>query len=560
MTRGERRRGQRPGGKEKPSKTGHHQNLFRPQQVHFRTLFRPIPKRSQVTPPHSVVHRGNGGVHLFPVMQAKAPSRRRKLVDLFPSTNYRGHIDVVRDGHVLGWAQDGSQARRRLVVEIYAGGVLLGTVRANLFRQDLVAAGIGDGKSAFSFALPSPAPDRGTLAARVAGTHYWLVDEGSADKSEDHSLDEPISPDWSHAIADATAFRREQQALAHTWTFLGLAADVQKDGDWFRALLATREVFVQRFGNELRGFENICPHRSYPLRHGDRGNGSIVCGFHHWQFNSDGLAIGIPHCRQLYGKLPHEMDARLAPIEVATCGALVFGRFPSAHTKESLQDFLAEGFPILAALSRMTEKPLTVVEKINANWKLYVHITLDDYHAPAIHSATVRASGGVLNPSKITYRQFGAHSCFLLTSDTKAFDRMVAGCRDGSYGASHYSIFQIFPNLVVSLSCADGDNWHCYLQQFIPQAHDRSLLRAFIYPSPLSAYRSRRARLARLLTDPIRKRLVVLGFRLVSREDRDACERLQEVHRNGTVPPLSGLERRIAWFEKAYRDAINTDR
>jgi phenylpropionate dioxygenase-like ring-hydroxylating dioxygenase large terminal subunit len=482
------------------------------------------------------------------------------MIDFFPSANYRGHIDVVRDGHVLGWAQDGSQPRRRLVVEIYAGGVLLGTARANRFREDLVAAGIGDGKAAFSFALPSPAPDRATLSARVARTHYWLVDESGAGKSGDHSLVETIPPEWSHAITDATAFRREQQALAHTWTFLGLARDVQKDGDWFRASLATREVFVQSFANELRGFENICPHRSYPLRHGDRGNGQIVCGFHHWQFNRDGLAVGIPHCRQLYGKLPHELGARLTPIEVATCGALVFGRFPSEHAGESLQDFLAEGFPILEALSRMTEKPRMVVDTTNANWKLYVHITLDDYHAPAIHSSTVRSSGGLHDPRKITYRQFGAHSCFLLTSDTKAFDRMVSGCRNGSYGAAHYSIFQFFPNLVMSLSCSDGDNWHCCLQQFIPQAHDRSSLRAFVYPSPLSAYRSPLARVTRLLTDPIRMRLAFLIFRHISREDRDACERLQEVHQISPAPRLGGLERRIAWFEKIYRDAMNADR
>ena len=322
------------------------------------------------------------------------------MLDLFPGANYRGHIDVVRDGQVLGWAQDGSRPRRRLVVEIYAGGVLLGTVRANRFRQDLVAAGIGDGKAAFSFALPSPAPDRATLTARVARDHYWLVDEGGAGKPGDHGLVETIPSDWSHAIADETAFRREQQALAHTWTFLGLARDVQKDGDWFRALLATREVFVQRFGDELRGFENICPHRSYPLRQGDRGNGPIVCGFHHWQFNRDGLAIGIPNCRQLYGKLPHELGARLAPIEVATCGALVFGRFPSEHAGKSLQDFLAEGFRILEALSRMPEKPQIVGEKMKCQLE-----TVRSHHAGRlsrpVHSCRDRPLiGGPLRPAR----------------------------------------------------------------------------------------------------------------------------------------------------------------
>lgn len=490
-------------------------------------------------------------------MKTTALWRLRRLSGSFGATNFRGHIDAIRDGHALGWAQDGSQPRRRLDVEFYAGGVFLGTARADRFRADLMAAGIGDGKSAFSFALPSPAPDRETLTARVAGTHYWLVDESISGKSGDHGLVEPVSPDWLQAVVDPDAFCREQRMLAHTWTFLGLAADVQSDGDWFRASLATRDVFVQRFGSELRGFENVCPHRFYPLRQDARGNGPVVCGFHHWHFNRDGLAVGIPHCKQLYDKLPHEMGSRLTRIEVATCGGLVFGRFPSEHAQQSLEDYLAEGFPVLETLSRMIEKPQTVEETIKANWKLYVHITLDDYHNPAIHGASVGLGGGLYNPTEITYRRFGAHSCFLATSDAKAFDRMVAGCRDGSYGASHYSIFQIFPNLVMSLFCTDRDNWYCCLQQFIPRAHDRSSLRAFVYPSPLSDNRSPRARLSRQVMGPIRNRLAVLGFRRISFEDRDACERLQESHRNGMVPQLGRLERRISWFEKAYSDAMN---
>jgi phenylpropionate dioxygenase-like ring-hydroxylating dioxygenase large terminal subunit len=74
---------------------------------------------------------------------------------------------------------------------------------------------------------------------------------------------------------------------------------VAADGDWFRASLATRSVFVQRFGPELKGFENRCVHRSYPLRDADRGNGPIVCGFHHWRYDHEGRALGIPLCDEL---------------------------------------------------------------------------------------------------------------------------------------------------------------------------------------------------------------------------------------------------------------------
>ncbi len=88
-------------------------------------------------------------------------------------------------------------------------------------------------------------------------------------------------------------FRAERERLAHVWTFLGRSHEAAGDGDWFRTTIATRSVFVQRFGDDLRGFENRCAHRSFPLRTADKGNGPIVCGFHHWRYDRDGAAIEV---------------------------------------------------------------------------------------------------------------------------------------------------------------------------------------------------------------------------------------------------------------------------
>lgn len=109
--------------------------------------------------------------------------------------------------------------------------------------------------------------------------------------------------DWARALVDPAAFAVEQARLAHVWTFLGLSRDVAHEGDWFRASLATRSVFVQRGGKELKGFENRCAHRPYPLRHADKGNGPIVCGFHHWHYDGDGRALGIPLSEEAFGSV-----------------------------------------------------------------------------------------------------------------------------------------------------------------------------------------------------------------------------------------------------------------
>jgi phenylpropionate dioxygenase-like ring-hydroxylating dioxygenase large terminal subunit len=86
-------------------------------------------------------------------------------------------------------------------------------------------------------------------------------------------------PIWARALADPASFEHEQMRLGRTWTMLGVVTDVANDGDWFRTVLGGRSIFVQRFGNDLRAFENVCAHRFYPLRTKDKGNGPIRCGF-----------------------------------------------------------------------------------------------------------------------------------------------------------------------------------------------------------------------------------------------------------------------------------------
>lgn len=70
-------------------------------------------------------------------------------------------------------------------------------------------------------------------------------------------MSENDRPLWARALTDADAFQREQANLGRLWTLLGFTTDVRRDGDWFRATLGGRSVFVQRFGDRLRGFENV---------------------------------------------------------------------------------------------------------------------------------------------------------------------------------------------------------------------------------------------------------------------------------------------------------------
>jgi phenylpropionate dioxygenase-like ring-hydroxylating dioxygenase large terminal subunit len=361
-------------------------------------------------------------------------------------------------------------------------------------------------------------------------------------------------PRWAASAADEHAFQQEQARLGRIWTLLGLTLDVAKDGDWFTAELGGRSVFVQRFGDKLKGFENRCAHRFYPLRTKEKGNGPIKCGFHEWAYNQEGRAISIPRCKELFGVTPRELNARIAPIEVATCGSLVFGRFQHPHDTRSLNEYLGEAVPIIETMCTIKKQPNTMSMLIDANWKICYHISLDDYHSPAVHPTTF-GKGGYLSRQALQYFRFGWHNAFFPGADENSFAAMVEGCKNGTYTPVRYRIFQFFPNLLIALFRAQY--WYVNVQQYVPVAHDRSLLRSWYYRAPFDTGQNALMRVYDKISEPSRKYFVEYFIRKVHAEDNEVVERMQTVASQlGGWPNVGYAEERIKWFEEAYAKAI----
>jgi phenylpropionate dioxygenase-like ring-hydroxylating dioxygenase large terminal subunit len=365
---------------------------------------------------------------------------------------------------------------------------------------------------------------------------------------------------WPDTLVDEAAFRREQAQLARVWTFLGHTRDVAQDGDWFRTNLAMRSVFVQRFGKELRAFENSCAHRSFPLRNADKGNGPILCGFHHWRYNEEGQAVGIPQCPQLFGTTPKDMGAALTPVQIATCGPLIFGRFRAVGDDETLEEFLGDGFPIIEALWSIPDATHVLTREVKANWRLCVHITVEEYHVPSVH-LPYWGRAGYLRRENIGYFRFGRHSAYITHPDPDAFTRMVDECRAGTWRSANYRVLHIFPGFAVSHARADREHWYVSAMQFLPVAPDRTLVRYWSRLSPFPSavappwYDSLLDRYS--LMRHLRDRVVAYYTEKINAQDTGVCEKLQTIARQSGVAPILGrLEERIGWVEDAYEAAM----
>jgi len=365
---------------------------------------------------------------------------------------------------------------------------------------------------------------------------------------------------WTRDLVDAGAFQNEKTRLRQVWTLVGLTTELPRDGDWIARDLWGHSVFVQRFGDQLKGFENRCAHRFYPLRHGDKGNGPIRCGFHGWQYDQEGAAIGIPMCKEFFGCTPKQMNAQLQKLEIATCGTLIFGRFPGEHSTGSLTDYLGDMEPIMRFMSAEAVSPGRIDRNVAANWKLAYHITLEDYHIVAVHPSTFGANGH-LRSDEYRYYRSGLHSAMLNGEDRaeESLKAMSTACAASRYEAEGYRIFHIFPNLVV-LHIRFFDRWYVLVMQYLADAIDRTIVRSWYFPANFATKSSAIRRLSDRTLDIPRALAMRYGIHKIVGEDNAICEGLQRVaHQANRLPFLATEEERIAWFDEAYARIMSSN-
>ncbi len=356
-------------------------------------------------------------------------------------------------------------------------------------------------------------------------------------------------------MTNAADFEAEQNALGRVWTFLCFTSDIPKTNDWLRTTLGGKSIFVQRFESGIRAFENRCAHRFFPLRKEEKGNGPVVCGFHHWRYNAEGLALGIPKCEEMFGKTPRELNARLPAVEIDICGTMVFGRFPGGNPV-SLREWLGPGWDILGAMVGEPPPRNRIARTVGAHWKLLMEISLDDYHIVAVHPSTF-GKDGYLSDKTIYYARFGAHSAYLPGGDAATLEQIRAACAENGFVPTRYRIFQFFPNLIVAFIRATtylGETyWFALVQQLVPEAHDRTRSVTRFIPVPFKGDAPAWRRIARRHALP----WISAGFGFYARkihlEDNEACEELQKaVGLVDSDPHLAAQELRVRWFEEEY--------
>ena len=90
---------------------------------------------------------------------------------------YEGYHDIVNCNAILAWAWDKNRPDDPVKLDIYEGNLLIDTVTADSFRQDLLDLGKGNGRHGMYFPVPLKMKDgkKHIITIKFAGTTVELT-------------------------------------------------------------------------------------------------------------------------------------------------------------------------------------------------------------------------------------------------------------------------------------------------------------------------------------------------------------------------------------------------
>ncbi|NDC40886.1 MAG: aromatic ring-hydroxylating dioxygenase subunit alpha [Chitinophagia bacterium] len=345
---------------------------------------------------------------------------------------------------------------------------------------------------------------------------------------------------------DESVFEAEKEAIfQQCWHFVGLRSQLANNNDFITRNVGGVPVVVQNLKGEVKAFLNVCSHRFSIIQTEPRGNRPMMCPYHGWTYDKDGIPTGIPK-KPLFKDFTHDelCELKLREFALEACGDMVFVCVtPPAQTlREYLGDFYADMELMSQGIG--AERDVNSMT-IGANWKIIVENTLESYHVNLVHMNTFRPLGA----SGLEFHFSNVHSNWVaglaIPEDDRKLAKVHAPFEGRPYKIPGYVHYVIFPNLLVSSSYGTSFN----LSVIEPLTPGTTKFTSYVYLSKTNGK-------GEALLGPYGDALVEFN-RKVFKEDKDICEEVQKgvahTHLQGV---LSLEEKRVHYFQEKYMEKL----
>lgn len=355
---------------------------------------------------------------------------------------------------------------------------------------------------------------------------------------------------------DSPIFEEEKELIyRNSWIYIGLLRNLENHNDFITDEIGGISVVVQNFRGTLKAFHNVCTHRFNKIQNAKHGNRALICEYHGWNYNTDGVPFGIPLKSEFKGlDEPTLKTLCLKSFKVDTCGQFVFVQIND--TGESLTHFLGDSQERLLQVSAMIGRKIEYNEIVNAaNWKVVIENTLEGYHISTVHPNTFYKLGFNLK-SKMDTEIHGMHSNMTLqlgdTSPNPQRDKFHDMIGKRPFQPDGFFHQLIFPNLSI------GSAWGVtvYIGSIKSLSPSESVFTYELYETNLGE--------GVLLNNAISSMVNFSATEFTHTtlaEDRAICENVQKGIEQSTQHKgiLSSIEVRIWEFQKSYAQLMKIE-
>jgi phenylpropionate dioxygenase-like ring-hydroxylating dioxygenase large terminal subunit len=269
---------------------------------------------------------------------------------------------------------------------------------------------------------------------------------------------QPLTRAWNlppHCYVSQEWYEREvSQMWSRSWILLGRREEVPNPGDYVRVdFLDEPLIMIRGHDGEIRVFSAICRHRGCIVKEGCGNDKYISCPYHGWTYDLLGRLVAVPGMAEAEDF--RKEDFGLRQIRSETWGGFVFINF----------DASAE--PLMTSLSELARRfeqhrledmhvARKIVNRVEANWKLWLENSRDGYHANVVHAETYKKF--YRGKSSVPQQYSGKEGVYEILScgndDGLYLPRdpvfpMVEGLSEADLQRTHFAVF--YPHLLLNL-------------------------------------------------------------------------------------------------------------
>lgn len=291
---------------------------------------------------------------------------------------------------------------------------------------------------------------------------------------ETHYLDNRI-------FTEEGVFKEEQEKIfAKVWQFACHESEVEKSGDFRCARIAGKSILLVRGPDGVvRGFHNICRHRSAEVVREDSGNAHLfTCFYHHWTYGLKGELRGVAKPAGYDAVKLDKKELGLVPVRCESIAGLIFVSLDDQA--EPLRDFLGE--IVTGFLEPLGTVPMEVFHfhkaVLKTNWKLWQDNNSERYHS-MLHVANRKTLPWVLgntSPMKLRIEAKG-HSGYWADGGEAVVDYAKGGYSTGAEGTlpsmrpDEMRVINLFPDVMINIRSNV-----VRLDRMVPLGPDRTLV------------------------------------------------------------------------------------